>query len=66
MNNESKLSNEDQVRMQAEKQKLKILFLCTGNSWRSQMAEGWTKYLKSDEIEAYSAGIEVHGLNLMR
>jgi arsenate reductase len=43
--------------------KKKILFLCTGNSCRSQMAEGWAKYLKPDEIEAYSAGIETHGLN---
>ena len=41
----------------------KILFLCTGNSCRSQMAEGWTEFLKNDEIEAYSAGIETHGLN---
>ena len=41
----------------------KILFLCTGNSCRSQMAEGWTKFLKKGEIEAYSAGIETHGLN---
>jgi arsenate reductase len=43
--------------------KLKILFLCTGNSCRSQMAEGWTKYLKGDVLEVYSAGIETHGLN---
>jgi len=43
--------------------KLKILFLCTGNSCRSQMAEGWARYLKSDIIESYSAGIETHGLN---
>jgi arsenate reductase (thioredoxin) len=43
--------------------KLKILFLCTGNSCRSQMAEGWTRRLKSDCIEPYSAGIEAHGLN---
>jgi arsenate reductase len=42
---------------------MKILFLCTGNSCRSQMAEGWTRKLKSDSIEAYSAGIEKHGLN---
>jgi arsenate reductase (thioredoxin) len=42
---------------------LKVLFLCTGNSCRSQMAEGWTRHLKSDRIEAYSAGIEAHGLN---
>jgi arsenate reductase len=43
--------------------KLKILFLCTGNSCRSQMAEGWARHLKSDFIEPYSAGIEIHGLN---
>lgn len=42
---------------------LKILFLCTGNSCRSQMAEGWTRHLKGDSVEAYSAGIETHGLN---
>lgn len=41
--------------------KIKILFLCTGNSCRSQMAEGWTRYLKGDVIEPYSAGIEKHG-----
>ena len=44
-------------------QKLKILFLCTGNSCRSQMAEGWARHLKSANIQAYSAGIETHGLN---
>ena len=49
--------------MQEAKQKLKMLFLCTGNSCRSQMAEGWARHLKSDVIEAYSAGIETHGLN---
>ena len=43
--------------------KLKILFLCTGNSCRSQMAEGWARHLKSDVIEAYSAGIEKRGLD---
>ncbi|MCE5341023.1 MAG: arsenate reductase ArsC [Planctomycetaceae bacterium] len=43
--------------------KLKILFLCTGNSCRSQMAEGWTRHLKGEVIEPYSAGIETHGLN---
>ena len=43
--------------------KLRILFLCTGNSCRSQMAEGWTRHLKGDIIEAFSAGIETHGLN---
>lgn len=43
--------------------RLKVLFLCTGNSCRSQMAEGWARHLKGDVIEAYSAGIETHGLN---
>lgn len=42
---------------------MKLLFLCTGNSCRSQMAEGWTRALKADDIEVYSAGIETHGLN---
>jgi arsenate reductase len=42
---------------------LKVLFLCTGNSCRSQMAEGWARHLKGDLIEPFSAGIEVHGLN---
>ncbi len=41
----------------------KILFLCTGNSCRSQMAEGWAKHLLAGKVEAYSAGIETHGLN---
>lgn len=44
-------------------EKLRILFLCTGNSCRSQMAEGWARKLKSDVLEPYSAGIETHGLN---
>lgn len=43
--------------------KINVLFLCTGNSCRSQMAEGWTRALKGNVIEPYSAGIEVHGLN---
>jgi arsenate reductase len=42
---------------------LKILFLCTGNSCRSQMAEGWARHLKGDVLEPFSAGIETHGLN---
>ncbi len=42
---------------------MRILFLCTGNSCRSQMAEGWARALKADTIEPYSAGIETHGLN---
>ncbi|MCI5137244.1 MAG: hypothetical protein D3922_02245, partial [Candidatus Electrothrix sp. AR1] len=43
--------------------KKNILFLCTGNSCRSQMAEGWARHLHSEHIDAYSAGIEIHGLN---
>lgn len=41
----------------------KVLFLCTGNSCRSQMAEGWAKALHGDRLDVYSAGIEKHGLN---
>ncbi|QPZ42613.1 arsenate reductase (thioredoxin) [Bacillus halotolerans] len=40
-----------------------IFFLCTGNSCRSQMAEGWAKQYLEDEWNVYSAGIEAHGLN---
>ena len=43
--------------------KLRVLFLCTGNSCRSQMAEGWARHLKGDALEPWSAGIETHGLN---
>lgn len=41
----------------------KILFLCTGNSCRSQMAEGFCRALQGDAFIPYSAGIETHGLN---
>jgi arsenate reductase (thioredoxin) len=41
----------------------KILFLCTGNSCRSQMAEGWARQLGAGRIDAQSAGIEAHGKN---
>lgn len=43
--------------------KIKLLFLCTGNSCRSQMAEGWTRHLKDDAIEVFSAGVQTHGVN---
>lgn len=43
--------------------KKSIYFLCTGNSCRSQMAEGWAKKLLGDEWQVRSAGIEAHGLN---
>ncbi len=43
--------------------KLNILFVCTGNSCRSQVAEGWARNLKGDLISPSSAGIETHGLN---
>ncbi|HND54672.1 MAG TPA: arsenate reductase ArsC, partial [Pirellulaceae bacterium] len=49
--------------LQANMKKPKILFLCTGNSCRSQMAEGWARYLLADRVEPYSAGIEAHGMN---
>lgn len=43
--------------MPNDAKKLKVLFLCTANACRSQMAEGWARYLKSDVIDAYSAGV---------
>ena len=43
--------------------RLKILFLCTGNACRSQMAEGFARHLVGDAIDAYSAGTEPHGMN---
>ena len=43
--------------------RIRILFLCTGNSCRSQIAEGWANHLKGDVIEAYSAGIRPIGVN---
>lgn len=43
--------------------KIKILFLCTGNSCRSQMAHGWASHLLADKVEAFSAGTDPHGMN---
>lgn len=44
--------------------KKKVLVFCTGNSCRSQMAEGWIRYYAGDAATVYSAGIEAHGLNM--
>lgn len=43
--------------------KINILVLCTGNSCRSQMAEGWIRYYAGDAANVWSAGVEAHGLN---
>jgi len=50
------------ARMSTPRRK-KLLFLCTGNSCRSQMAEGWARFLGGDLVDAESAGIEAHGKN---
>lgn len=41
----------------------RVLVLCTGNSCRSQIAEGYLKHFAADKAEIYSAGIETHGVN---
>lgn len=41
----------------------RILFLCTGNACRSQMAEGWARHLLGDKVEVYSAGTNPKGLD---
>jgi arsenate reductase len=41
----------------------KVLVLCTGNSCRSQIAEGYLKHFAGDKAEIYSAGVETHGVN---
>ena len=47
----------------AKTESINILFLCTGNSCRSQMAEGWLRVIGGDQFEVQSAGIEAHGEN---
>jgi len=49
--------------MAEAKDKIKVLFLCTGNSCRSQIAEGWAGHLKSDVLEAFSAGVSPGPVN---
>jgi arsenate reductase (thioredoxin) len=44
---------------------MKVLILCTGNSCRSQMAEGLLRHLAGDSAQVFSAGVEAHGLNPM-
>ena len=56
-------ANINDVPMNDADGKVRVLFLCTGNSCRSQMAEGWARALKGDVIEAHSAGTEPKGLN---
>lgn len=43
--------------------KKNILVLCTGNSCRSQLAEGYLRYFHGDKANIYSAGVETHGVN---
>lgn len=49
--------------MQDSGEKIKILFLCTGNSCRSQMAEGWARHFWAERVEAESAGTKPKGLD---
>jgi arsenate reductase len=44
-------------------ERMRVMFLCTDNACRSQMAEGWARDLAGDLISIKSAGIEAHGVN---
>jgi len=55
--------NEKNDNRNVSKSRSRILVLCTGNSCRSQMAEGWIRELAGDSVEVYSAGVETHGVN---
>lgn len=48
--------------MEAGERKIKVLFVCTGNSCRSQMAEGWANHLGAGKVEAFSAGVTPVGV----
>jgi arsenate reductase len=52
-----------EIGVESKRDRIKILFLCMGNSCRSQMAEGWTKHLKGDRIDVWSAGITPKGVD---
>ncbi|MFC1675648.1 arsenate reductase ArsC [Planctomycetota bacterium] len=47
----------------ASDKRIRVLFICTGNACRSQIAEGWARHLKSDTIDAYSAGVRPIGVS---
>ena len=58
-----RIPHQENPPMRANPTKKSILFLCTGNSCRSQMAEGWTRHFHSNQFDVYSAGSAKHGLN---
>lgn len=53
----------EQVPYYHGEERMKVLFLCTGNSCRSQMAEGWARHLRNDLMEVHSAGVDKHPVN---